>query len=45
MSNPLTEELKLKKHSIEVAFNAPENFGTKLYFSLYPGGDKCHKIH
>ena len=23
MSNPLTEELKLKKHSVEIAFNAP----------------------
>ena len=45
MSNPLTEELKLKKHSIEVAFNAPESAGTKFCFSLYPGGDKCHSIH
>lgn len=45
MSNPLTEELTMKKHSIEVTFNAPENTGTKFCFSLYPGGDKCHKIH
>lgn len=45
MSNPLTEELKLKKHSVEVAFNPPENAGTKFCFSLYPGGDKCHQIH
>ena len=45
MSNPLTEELKLKKHSVEVAFNDPESAGTKFCFSLYPGGDKCHKIH
>ena len=45
MSNPLTEELKMKKHKIEVGFNAPETVGTKFCFGLYPGGDKCYKIH
>lgn len=45
MKNPLTEELKLKQHSVEVAFNAPETAGTKICFSLYPGGDQCYKIH
>jgi len=45
MENPLTEELKLKKHSVEVSYNAPATAGTKINFTVFPGGDQCLKIH
>jgi hypothetical protein len=35
----------LKKHQLEVSFNAPEKAGTKICFNVYPGGDLCYKIH
>lgn len=45
MENPLTEDLKLKKHSVEVSYNVPTTVGTKLCLGIYPGGDECLKIH
>ena len=39
IDNPLSSDLKLKKHSVEVSFNAPETAGTKVCLSVYPGGD------
>ena len=39
IENPLSGDLKLKQHSVEVAYNAPDKAGTKVCLSLYPGGD------
>lgn len=45
LDSPLSEELKLVNHQVQFAFNAPEKAGTKICASVYPGGDKCYKIH
>ena len=39
IDSPLSSDLKLKKHHIEVSFNAPEKAGTKICANVYPGGD------
>lgn len=45
LDSPLSGDLKLKKHQVEVSFNAQEKPGTKICLGIYPGGDSCYKIH
>jgi hypothetical protein len=45
IDSSFSSDLKLKKHQIEVSFNAAEKAGTKICLSVYPGGDTCYKIH
>jgi hypothetical protein len=45
LDSPLSGDLKIKQHSLEVGFNVPSTAATKISCCLYPGGDTCYKIH
>jgi hypothetical protein len=45
LDSPLSDVLTIAHHSAELSFNGPEKVGTNINLSIYPGGDKCYKMH